>query len=68
MIDILSESESLKWLDKPLLERCLRNYLNNNRLNIVDFKLKSATAKGENYASQIYRVSVVYSNEVSEVH
>lgn len=49
-----------KWLDRILVQRSLQNYFSNNQLRIIQFKVKPATAKGENYASCIYRVNVVY--------
>lgn len=48
------------WLDGDFLEKHLRNYFNSDQLKIVDFEVKPATAKGENYASYIYRVNVTF--------
>lgn len=64
-VDVLETSETLeppKWLDRILLEQSLQKCFDNNQLNIINFKVKPATAKGENYASVIYRVNVVYSD------
>lgn len=52
-----------KWLDKEFLEKHLRNYFGNKQITIVNFEVKPATAKGENYASYLYRVKLTYSNE-----
>lgn len=47
-----------KWLDQNFLLKHLRNYYSDPKIAIQCFLIKSATAKGENYASSIYRVSV----------
>lgn len=47
-----------KWLDQHFLLKHLRKYYSDPKLAIQSFLVKSATAKGENYASSIYRVSV----------
>lgn len=51
-----------KWLNQQFVAQYLQNHFNKNRLNIVQFKVKPATAKGTNYASYIYRVNVEYSD------
>lgn len=47
-----------KWLDQNFLLKHLRKYYSDPKITIQSFSIKSATAKGENYASSIYRVSV----------
>lgn len=47
-----------KWLDHDFLLKHLQHHFNDNKLSIQSFHVKSATAKGENYASSIYRVSL----------
>lgn len=47
-----------KWLDQNFLLKHLRKYFSDPKLSIRCFSIKLATAKGENYASSIYRVSV----------
>lgn len=66
---ILSESTPEKgdldvpnWLDREFLEKPLRTYFKNEQLKIVNFEVQPATAKGENYASCIYRVKVNFTN------
>ena len=54
-----------EWLNSDFLEEHLKNFFDNTQLKIVSFELKPATAKGENYASTLYRVKVVFSNEVN---
>lgn len=51
-----------KWLNKTFVESHLRNYFNSEHLKIVRFNVESATAKGENYASDLYRVKVAFSD------
>lgn len=46
------------WLDVAFVEQHLRNYYGNSELRVRNFWVRSATAKGENYASSIYRVKV----------
>lgn len=62
MSDMHAPLEPPKWLDQPFVQNCLQNYFNNKQLNIINLKIKPATAKGENYASYIYRINVVYSD------
>lgn len=60
MSDTQELLESPKWLDRSFVERCLQNYYSNKQLRIINLEIKPGTAKGENYASYIYRVNVVY--------
>lgn len=53
----------LKWLDRDFLEKHLQNFFGDTQITIVNFEVKPATAKGENYASYLYRVKVTYTDE-----
>lgn len=50
------------WLNGGFLEKHLRTYFDNEKLEIVNLEVQPATAKGENYASCIYRVKVNFKN------
>lgn len=52
-----------KWLDGDFLEKHLQNFFGDKQIRIVNFEVKPATAKGENYASYLYRVKITYSDE-----
>lgn len=52
-----------KWLDREFLEKHLQNFFSDKQITIVNFEVKPATAKGENYASTLHRVKVTYSDE-----
>lgn len=52
-----------KWLTGEFLEKKIRNNFNNNELKVVDFDIEPATAKGENFASHLYRVKIKFINE-----
>lgn len=51
-----------KWLNDKFLQKYLKKYFHDNEPTVISFEAKSATAKGENYASCIYRVCVVFSD------
>ncbi|XP_017124146.1 uncharacterized protein LOC108144026 [Drosophila elegans] len=48
------------WLDEPYLERLLKDLKKDPDLRITDLEIKPATAKGDNYASVMTRVKVLY--------
>lgn len=48
------------WLNSDFLEKHLQKYFDNTQIRIVSFELKPATAKGENYASTLYRVKISF--------
>lgn len=54
-----------KWLNKCFVESHLQNYFNSENLKIVRFNVQPATAKGENYASDLYRVKITFSDNSS---
>lgn len=58
-----TETEIPKWLDIEFLEAHLQGFFNNKHVKIVSFEVKPATARGENYASFLYRVKVTYTDE-----
>lgn len=53
-----------KWISKDFLEKHLQSFFNDKQINIINFEVKPATAKGENYASYLYRVKVIYTDEL----
>lgn len=55
-----------KWLSKCFVEKHLQNYFKSNNLKIVHFTTEPATAQGENYASDLYRVNVTFSDISAE--
>ncbi|XP_031633749.1 uncharacterized protein LOC116347328 [Contarinia nasturtii] len=69
---VLNESEPTEsddsipnWINIDFLEKHLQNFFGDKPIAIVNFDVKPATAKGENYASYLYRVTVNYSDELS---
>lgn len=52
-----------EWLDDLFVHKCLQNYYPDNKIMVHSVDAGLATAKGENYASQIYRAVVVYSDK-----
>lgn len=55
-----------KWLTKKFLEKFLREYFHDDQMFVKDFSAKSATASGDNYASNIYRVNVRFTDSSEE--
>lgn len=56
------------WLNKNFLEKALRKYFSSQTIAIQSYFIEAATAKGENFASAMYRVKSTCSglNEVCE--
>lgn len=50
------------WLNAEFLETHLKNYYGNDEIKVIGFEVHSATAKGENFASSIYRTIVEFCN------
>lgn len=48
------------WLNAEFIEKHFQNFYRNSKINVSSFAVRSETAKGENYASLIYRVFVEY--------
>lgn len=59
-VRIQVDSVQPKWLNKCFVQSHLQNYFNSESLKVVRFSAESATAKGENYASDLYRVKVAF--------
>lgn len=51
------------WLNKCFLEKALRRYWKTTDINVTSFHIGPATAKGENFASCMFRVRAVYDTE-----
>ncbi len=49
-----------KWLDQNFLEKSIRKHSKKDFVSIQSFNIVPATAKGENFASTMFRVSVNY--------
>lgn len=54
------------WLNAEFIEKHLQNYYGSHELKVGNFEVSSATAKGENFASSIYRVKVEFNTDVTE--
>jgi hypothetical protein len=53
----MSTVEPPVWLDKTFLETSLRSG-HENTLSVVKYDVTVATAKGDNYSSTLYRVTI----------
>ena len=51
------------WLTDSYLEDVLRKYLKDEKIKIKSVDIKPATANGENYASVMSRIKVIFSSE-----
>lgn len=65
-------AEAPSWLNERFLEKNLQKYYNNEKISVTNIDVRPAAAKGDNYCSHIYRVSIDYnvaskstSNEVN---
>lgn len=54
------------WLNAEFLEKHLKNYYGNDGIKVISFVMRSATAKGENFASSIYRTVVEFCNNSTD--
>ncbi|XP_012267685.2 uncharacterized protein LOC105692808 isoform X2 [Athalia rosae] len=54
-------TSSQDWLDALYMQNVLRNYENDDSIEVSEIIVKPATAKGDNYGSEIYRVAVQFS-------
>lgn len=60
-IEIIESDLSLpKFLDQIFFEKCLRQYFSGNDIEIIQYSIKPATKKGENFASYIFRANVSF--------
>lgn len=48
------------WLNKQIIETALKQHQNDDSLHVDSVEIKPATAKGENYASLMFRCRAVY--------
>ncbi|PSN36163.1 hypothetical protein C0J52_17000 [Blattella germanica] len=55
-----NSSISPKWLDEFFLEKILRLSENNKNLTVTSHELTRATAAGDNYASDMYRIKLSF--------
>lgn len=53
-------------LDNKFFEQYLQNYYKNNEIQVNNFNRESATGKGENFSSDIYRVNVSFTVPAKE--
>ncbi|XP_018404984.1 PREDICTED: uncharacterized protein LOC108781509 [Cyphomyrmex costatus] len=53
--------ETLTWLNISFVEKILRKSENDNSIQVMDISSKQATVKGDNYTSDMIRVTVEYS-------
>lgn len=65
-IAMAEENSVPKWLNESFLEKHLQNYYSNPKITVQNFRAKSATAKGENYTSIIYRVHTEFTEPSNE--
>ncbi|XP_055301831.1 uncharacterized protein LOC129568209 [Sitodiplosis mosellana] len=49
-----------QWLDKKFLDEHLQKYHQNMEIQVINFDVKPAVGKGENYFSCIHRVNVTF--------
>lgn len=63
----MDATDAPKWLNKEFLEKHLRKYFGLQQLTIDNFEVKPATAKGDNYASDLYRVKVTFTEQIQAV-
>lgn len=61
LVTDMSSSNEPKWLDEFFLQKCLQQKYSDEEVNIKSFSAEPATAKGENFLSDIIRVKATYS-------
>ncbi|XP_068158052.1 uncharacterized protein [Drosophila tropicalis] len=54
------ELEAPKWLNAQFIAKVLSKYENEPQLEVLDLKISPASAKGDHYASVMFRTSVEY--------
>ncbi|XP_043498951.1 uncharacterized protein LOC122522182 [Polistes fuscatus] len=52
----MAKEETLPWLNLEFLENILRKAKNDDSIRVIDIFSKPATAKGDNYTSDMYRI------------
>ncbi|XP_075145284.1 uncharacterized protein LOC142220180 [Haematobia irritans] len=55
-----------QWLNENYLEKILKKYLQDDTLTITAIELKPATVNGENYASVMTRIQIVYQTSMND--
>lgn len=55
--------ETPTWLDVCFVEKVLRKSEGDNSIQVIDIFLKPATAKGDNYTSDMIRITVEFSRD-----
>lgn len=61
-----TEFEAPKWIDDIFLQKTLQHANNDRQVEIIEFNIQPATKKGENFASNLYRLSVIYQESFDE--
>lgn len=56
----MTEDSDAEFINKEFLQEALQNYTKDPELHVTDFSQEHATAKGDNYMSFLYRVTVEY--------
>jgi hypothetical protein len=59
----MANLETLTWLNECFVEKILRNSKCDNSIQVTNIFSKPATAKGDNYASDMIRVTVEFSRD-----
>lgn len=55
--------ETPAWLNQCFTEKVLRKSENDNSIQVIEISAKPATAKGDNYTSDMIRVTVEFSRD-----
>lgn len=55
--------ETPTWLDVCFVEKVLRKSEGDNSIQVIDILSKPATAKGDNYTSDMIRITVEFSHD-----
>lgn len=56
-----------EWLNADFIEAHLQTYFNNEQIKVVELGIRPATAPGENFVSNMYRVQVNFTRTFEEV-
>lgn len=64
-----NESETFvpNWLTIEFVEKHLQNHYSNDQIKVTKWTVELATAKGENFASELYRVKVNFGSNTAVV-
>lgn len=55
------------WLDKEFFRKVIRNYTNDEDAILLNFSIRSGSKAGENFASDLYRVTINYSKTTNSM-